>query len=208
MTSYDAHRDDTPLHTDLLAHSARGAQARLARQELFERVSPALYAWFALHLRGPLRQQFDVEDLLQETTLRALESLANWRVELGSFRQYYFGIAKNLLAMALRRRSRDPSRPRAAETSSASQQLDPATTLTRAVARDEELLELVKLLEALPDEDRSLVLHRGLEGLPHDEVARILGVSVDAAQKRWQRLCERLRDHPRWQALQEPGAIT
>jgi DNA-directed RNA polymerase specialized sigma24 family protein len=78
---------------------------------------------------------------------------------------------------------------------------DDATAVTRAVARDEGLLRLVEDVRALPDDDRRLVLLRGLEGRSHEEVAVLFATTPDAIAKRWQRLCARLRDRPRFAEL-------
>ena len=48
--------------------------------------------------------------------------------------------------------------------------------------------------QTLPAEDRKVLLYRGLEGLPHLEVARRTGSSVQTVQKRWQRLRSWLKD--------------
>ena len=53
-------------------------------------------------------------------------------------------------------------------------------------------------MDALPEDERQLLLFRGLEGLTHAEVATLLAVTPDAVAKRWQRLCDRLRNEPRW----------
>ena len=45
-------------------------------------------------------------------------------------------------------------------------------------------------------DERRLLQYRGLEGLEHQEVGALLGLSSDAAAKRWQRLRDRLRDLP------------
>jgi len=60
--------------------------------------------------------------------------------------------------------------------------------------RDERTQALLDLTATLGEEERKLLLHRGLEGLPHGEMAEILGVDREAAMKRWQRLRKRLED--------------
>ncbi|NUP96163.1 MAG: hypothetical protein HUU28_08365, partial [Planctomycetaceae bacterium] len=46
-----------------------------------------------------------------------------------------------------------------------------------------------------------LLLRRGLEGLAHEDIARELGITTDAAIKRWTRLRERLATAPRFVQL-------
>ena len=73
---------------------------------------------------------------------------------------------------------------------------DEATTITRRVARDEGLAAFVRRLEELDDDDRRLLMYRGLEGLAHRDVGELLGVSEETAKKRWLRLRERLSALP------------
>lgn len=186
--------------TDEIASLARSGDPN-SLQALFERVSPALYAWARLHLRGPLAQRLDPEDVVQEVAVRVLSGFERWNPEAGAFRAYAFGIAKNVLRQALERMAREPSRGVSLPPRSPSVVTDTATTLTRAVCRDESLRLLVDEIEQLPDDDRRLLLHRGLEGLPHETVAEALSITLEAVEKRWQRLCDRLRHHPRFQSL-------
>ena len=65
--------------------------------------------------------------------------------------------------------------------------------MSRRVSRDEELARFREAVAALPEDERKLVLHCGLEGLPLREVGERLGISEEAAGKRWQRLRARLR---------------
>lgn len=188
--------------TDSLARVARGGD-EASCDLLFRRIAPAIYAWARLNVRPPLRVRIDPDDVMQEVACRALASFASWDPRRAPFRAFVFGIAKNVLRKALERLAREPA---ASGVASSSEQLerdvlDSATALTRALARDESLLRLMDNVERLPDDERRLLLYRGLEGMSHDEVARLLAVSPDAVAKRWQRLCDRLRAEPRFLEL-------
>ena len=69
---------------------------------------------------------------------------------------------------------------------------DDATSVSRRVARNDGLARFIEGLEALDNDDRRLLIYRGLEGLMHEDVAKILDLSVSAVEKRWQRLRARL----------------
>jgi DNA-directed RNA polymerase specialized sigma24 family protein len=69
----------------------------------------------------------------------------------------------------------------------------PATTVVTGLARDESRRRLLAAVDAMAETDRRLVLWRGLEGLPYAEVASRLGIAVAAAESRWRRVCQRLR---------------
>ena len=68
------------------------------------------------------------------------------------------------------------------------------TAVSMRLSRDEGLAAFRAEVDALPEDDRKLVVHCGLEGLPLGEVAQRLGLSTEATGKRWQRLRARLAE--------------
>ena len=60
------------------------------------------------------------------------------------------------------------------------------------MVRAEVLRTFIARVESLDEEERRLLLLRGLEGLEHEDIARELGISSAAVAKRWQRLRDRL----------------
>lgn len=187
-------RDDRPANAAPGAHpEAHDATRYLAR---FEAVAPAVYAWACLHIRPSLRPRLDPDDLLQEVAARSYERFAGWDPARGSFRAWLFGIARHVLHEALRRVVRDPATPAVdgVPTARLASLADTATSISRALSRDERFRSLLDEVERLDRDDRHLVLARGLEGLPFADVARLTGLSREAAKKRWQRLRVRLRE--------------
>jgi RNA polymerase sigma-70 factor (ECF subfamily) len=57
-----------------------------------------------------------------------------------------------------------------------------------------QLLELDRALARLPSEQREVVLLVGLEGMPYESVAQILGVPIGTVRSRLSRGRERLRE--------------
>lgn len=115
------------------------------------------------------------------------------------FRFWIFRIAKNVLLEAGwpaqrpdRKRSFAGSDEGGAE--ALDQVADSITGVSRRIARDEGIAHFRSVVQQLPEDDRKLVLHCGLEGLALREVSERLGISEDAATKRWQRLRARLRE--------------
>lgn len=184
--------------------------------ELYERVAPALYAWLRLRLSPSTRRRLDPEDVVQEIWLRALRAFARFDPERGSFRGWIFQVAKyelldtfrglasaagvQILEEAAAHGDASPAvssdRPGAADAPFArlSQVPDEVTSFTRRIARDDDLHRLLAHVEALPDDDRALVVHCGLEGRPASETAVLLGLSHEATRKRWLRLRDSLRE--------------
>jgi RNA polymerase sigma-70 factor, ECF subfamily len=124
---------------------------------------------FALYLSG---DRSEAEDITSETFVRVWTSPEP--VRLATVRGYLFTIARNLFLQGLRRRSRH----RALDETLADPRPDPqADAEGRA-----ELEATLAALHKLPEVDRSAVLMRALEGLPYEEIARALGISVAAAK--------------------------
>ena len=186
---------EPPAPTEALVRHARHDPAQ-GFGELYARVAPSLYAWASLHLREPLRRRLDPEDLLQEVCCRAYDGFATYDAERAGFRAWIFGIARNVLRHALRQLGRSGAAEGGGDAplSSWSEVPDTATSITRRVARQEELTRFLERVQRLPEADRMLLMFRGLEGLSHREVGAMLGVEEKTAAKRWDRLCERLRE--------------
>jgi len=162
--------------------------------ELFQRIAPALYSWARLRLPEQLRA-VDAEDVVQEVWCRALVRFENFDPERARFRSWIFGIAKNVLMEIFK-----SFRGGAVGTSNQAESvvlLDnipaEATAVSQRVARDLQVKEFTGRVQALDSEDRELLILRGLEEMPHEQVAVHLGINEDAAQKRWVRLRDRLR---------------
>lgn len=167
---------------------------------LFELDSPAILAWVRLRLGG---SGVDAADVLQEVWLRGSREFARYDAARGSFRAWIFQVAKSTLLDTLRERTslRDPGGPgldpRAPGPDLLANLPDRVTTLTRRVARDEALEQLLLELSRLEVLEKELVVICGLEGRPTTDAARLLGLSPENSRKQWQRLRERLARNPR-----------
>jgi len=161
---------------------------------LYEHIAPALLTWAEFRIRPEQRQHVDPADVVQEVWFRAWRQMETFDPEATPFRYWIFRIAKNVLLEAVRKGQRADTS--GAGTTAKMQQLgelaDTMTAVSMRLSRDEGLAAFRAEVEALPEDDRRLVVHCGLEGLPLKEVARRLDVSTEAATKRWQRLRARL----------------
>ncbi len=189
-----------PLSADC-GDAAAPSAARF--EELWSEAAPAVCAWLEIHVRDALRVHLDPEDALQEVACRAFDSFARFDPAAGPFRAWVFGIARNVLYRALTQVGRGLASGGAPRLDGAvlGRLPDTTTSITRRVARDESLARFVAEVRALDEDDRRLLLRRGLEGRSHDEIASELGISPDAAIKRWTRLRERLASAPRFVQL-------
>lgn len=191
MSDGDNRPPDPP--TSYLARDAKDGDAdRFAR--LYDRVAPAVFAWATLRIRPSVRALVDPEDVVQEVWCRALRRFHTFDAENAPFRPWVFRMANNVLLEAFKALRGHPV-PRGGADGSTSRKLlamegvpDEATSISRKVSRHEGLNRFLEQVMTLSQEDRRLLLYRGLEGLAHCEVAERIGVGEDTVRKRWQRL--------------------
>lgn len=82
---------------------------------------------------------------------------------------------------------------------------DSATNISLRLSRDDSLRRLIEYVDGLDDLDRELFVRCGLQGETCVQAATRSGVNESAAQMRWYRLRERLRDRPWVRELLEPA---
>ena len=142
---------------------------------------PALrrYAW------ALLRDGEAADDLVQDCLERAV---ARWRLRRpeGDLRAWLFAILHNLFIDGLRRRRREGLR---VDLEEAAGWADPvADAGSRAAMRD-----ILDGLDALPVEQRAVILLVGVEDLSYEAAARVLGVPIGTVMSRLSRGRERMR---------------
>ena len=181
-------------------------RARSSRfEDLFEEVAPALYAWAELRIRPALRARLDPQDLVQEVWLRGQDRFRHFDERGIAFRAWIFRIGKNVLLEALRAARTAALVSGPGSTGSGSFGLDripqSVTSFTQRLAREDSVRAFLAHAESLHETDRMLLIHCGLEGEACAEAALKLGLTEDAAIKRWQRLRAKLREAPWARAL-------
>ena len=189
---------ETEPETLLLVRKAKDGDAG-SFGTLYEKIAPALYTWADLRIRREFRQHVSPEDVVQEVWCRAWKIFEKFDPDNGSFRYWIFRVAKNVLYEAFRI-LKDPASTRGGGGTTRALMLDnipdDATRITKRVARNESLSKCADWIRSLPEEDRKLVIHCGLEGLTYIQTAERLAIGKEAVAKRWQRLRERLREQP------------
>jgi RNA polymerase sigma-70 factor (ECF subfamily) len=139
----------------------------------------------AARLVGPM----DAEDVVQETFLRAWHGLERFRGE-SSLKTWLYAIALN----RARARHGRLARLKAVFTQGRTKEDDPFASLDDAadpaLSPEENTLiterrrRLREALRTLPDEFRTAVVLRDLEGLSYEEVAGVLGVPLGTVRSR------------------------
>jgi RNA polymerase sigma factor (sigma-70 family) len=132
---------------------------------------------YARQMLGPARA--DAEDALQDVFVRAYASLrADGRPV--SLRAWLYRIAHNRCIDELRRPAPTPAEldPSATPAFAGERRDDPSHELERG----EELRTLVSDIQDLPEQQRSALLMRELQGLTYEELACALGVTLPAVK--------------------------
>ena len=130
---------------------------------LYRKYGPDVFR-FALYLSGSRADA----DITSETFVRVWTSLVP--VEPTTVKSYLFTIARNLFLQELRKR-----RP---QSELDERLLDPRAGPQAQAEQKAELHAVLAGLQRLPETDRAALLMRALEGLPYEEIARGLRISL------------------------------
>jgi RNA polymerase sigma factor (sigma-70 family) len=148
-----------------------GSGSEAAFTLLFQRFHQPLYRY----CRSLLGDDADAQDALQTTFTQALVALREGR-RTAPIRPWLYRIAHNESVSLLRRRR--PMRELPVESVLASDRSPHEVMEERA-----RLTTLMADLEDLPERQRGALVMRELSGLPHEEIAQALGISVGAAKQ-------------------------
>lgn len=155
---------------------ARRAQVgdRAAFELLVRRYLHAVHAVAASFLR----ERADVEDVAQETFLRALQSIRDFN-PARPFAPWLYQIARNVARNRLKWQRRHPSESLAAEeTSLADSRPSPATGAERSELR----ATLERAVEELPDRRRTVFRLVDMEGYTAQETGALMGLTSGAVR--------------------------
>lgn len=135
---------------------------------LYRKYAPDVYR-FALYLSG---ERSAAEDLTAETFVRAWTSPE--RIAAGTVKGYLFTIARNLFLQERRKRSRQVELER--------EPLDGQASPEAQAGQKAELRAVLAGMQKLPEVDRAALLMRAVDGMPYEEIARALDLSLAAAK--------------------------
>ncbi|CAK0745968.1 RNA polymerase sigma-70 factor, ECF subfamily [Azospirillaceae bacterium] len=139
------------------------------------------------YARALLRNSSDADDLVQETLSRAL-SRADKFAAGTNLRAWLFAIMHNIYVNQVRRLAGRPGESSIDEEGMENRLSEAARQESRIELRD-----LSRALDAIPEEQRQVLLLVALEGLKYDEVAQVLGVPIGTVMSRLSRAREAVR---------------
>lgn len=139
-----------------------------------------------------LRDPHDAADATQDAYLKAWRGLAGFRGD-AAFSTWMFRIATN--AALSKHRSRTRRRSHEADTDDAAMERLPGSASTEdSVAVRLDVQAVASALEALPEQQRVVLVMRDVYGMAMAEIAGGLGITETAAKVRVHRARRRLRD--------------
>ncbi len=181
---------------DLMGRAQQGAEDAVSL--LFERYQRRLAVLIRYKLGPERRNQLDVDDLLQETLLRAYRGLPQFTYKSpGSFMHWLSAIADHTIADAARYAGRERRRGEEVRFRSESnpEGPEPAVSLTpsRVLMQEERLHALLDKLDTLPPHYREVLLLAKIEGLTTEEISVQMGKPRQAVSLLLFRALQRLR---------------
>jgi RNA polymerase sigma-70 factor (ECF subfamily) len=189
---------------ELLLLAQRGEQ--LAVQRLLERHRPRLRRMIDVRLDKRLSARVDPSDLLQDSLLEASRKLNDYLATRPlPFYPWLRAIAWQRLQDQYRRhvqakrrsvKYEEPTVPLPDKSAMllASEFIDPGTSPSQRLLREESQRRIRESLDQLDPTDREILVLRHLEQMPVAEIASVLSISEGAVKMRRLRAIERLRN--------------
>ena len=137
-------------------------------EDLYERYAGDVRR-FALYLCGDMTM---ADEITSDTFVRAW--MASDRIRQPTVKSYLLAIARNAYVDLLRR----ATRYRRLDENMPDTRISPQTQVEQSA----EVSAVLAALQQLPEMDRTVLLMRALDGMPYEEIAETLGISVVAAK--------------------------
>ena len=173
----------SPTDDELLAAARQGDAA--AVEALLVRYQPRIYR-FGLRMCGNVE---DADDVAQESLISMARSLRDFRGD-SSVSTWLFTIARRFCLKKHRRSKFAPAREESLDapgTAAVHRLADQAPSPEQTATNRELAAALTRAIDALDPDQREVLVLRDVEGLSAPEVAKVLGISVDAVKSRLHR---------------------
>ena len=178
-----SHGAASPSDDELLKAARLGDATAL--ETLLRRYQPNLYR-FGLRMCGNVE---DAGDVAQDSLISMARSVRDFRGD-ASVSSWLYTIARRFCIKKRRRSKFAPAREESLDmpgTDAAHHLADPAPNPEQTATNRELMTALTHAIDALDPSRREVLLLRDVEGLSAPEVAKVLGISVDAVKSRLHR---------------------
>lgn len=164
---------------------------------IIERFTPALLVSANYRLGQHLRRHCDAEDVVNELWITVVGRLGGIEPREGRFTPVLLRFLATAMISRINNLARKFARGELTRADTASGGLpdvrSPMTDVVSRVARNEESARLREAIDGLPENDREILVLRGIEQSDNQEVALRLSITPDAAAVRYHRALKRLR---------------
>ena len=134
----------------------------------------------------------DAQDCLQEAMLRVYRAIGSFKGQ-SSFSTWLYRITMNTCLDELRRKKNKQSTSLDNLVEQGWSPADEANTPEKHAVRAELRRELGRLIQDLPEDMRSAIVLRDIQGFSYDEIADVMDVNVGTIKSRISRAREKLR---------------
>ncbi len=134
-----------------------------------------------------VRDPSEVQDLAQETFIKAYRALANFRGDSAFYTWIYriaINTAKNFLVAQGRRPPRDDIEASEAEQYAGADGLQENASPERLLLKDEIGEMVLKTIDELPDDLKTAITLREIEGLSYEEIAEAMSCPIGTVRSR------------------------
>ncbi len=174
--------------TELLIEKAQGGD-NAAFEVLVDRYRSQLWSFIELRLKEPLKRQVEIDDVFQETLLRAFQGLGRfeWQGE-DSLLRWLRGITGNVILQIASRQKYH--KPIALDRDVPDSGISPS----KALRRDERFDRLNQVIDDLNPDHRKVILLARVKRLPIKEIAKRMNRSPDAVSQLLIRAVQKLKE--------------
>ncbi len=134
-----------------------------------------------------IRDSAEVEDITQEAFIKAYRALANFRGESAFYTWLYriaINTAKNFLVSQGRRPPNSDIEVETAEVLDGAASLRDTATPERILLRDEIANTVQQAIEALPEDLRTAITLREIDGLSYEDIAQVMTCPIGTVRSR------------------------
>ena len=186
-----------PSESQVLFNQARAGDDS-SLWSLTEQFRPYLKALVRRNIGGHLAGKVDDSDIVQQSLIRAVNKFNEFEgAHVAQWQAWLVAIVKNETRNTVRywhQQRRDAMLERNPVNGS-SPHWDPEaqnSTPSRIAIRRERAARLMETIGQLSKDQQDLIHWRHFENLPHQEIARRLGITEAAARQRWKSVLEKL----------------
>jgi RNA polymerase sigma-70 factor (ECF subfamily) len=173
----------------VLVRQAKAGDAD-ALNDLLKRYSPRVLEIVRIRLGASLREKLESQDIVQEAFVRAVKNFDRFELRHEKAVLHWLGeLALNAIRdrydyhrAAMRDMYKEKPLDRVSGEEDGKHDPEDRLTPSRFVSGQEELLNLAKALDELPQDARDVVVFRDVEQLEFKEIAEFLGRTEDAAR--------------------------